>query len=129
MKTAESAAPGAQLCLFLQDEPRQRPLAATEDAFPPMVSGRRSASRQGSRSAARSGTGNPAAQVCRKRFPLCRIRTGSGGRARVEVAVYAHLRDQVRTGVEVATVLKGKAGSYKLFEVVGLQDPTTEGPG
>jgi hypothetical protein len=29
----------------------------------------------------------------------------------------------------VATELKGKAGSYKLFEVVGLQDPPTANPG
>jgi len=54
---------------------------------------------------------------------------GTGASLLVTEAVYTHIRDQVRTGVEVATVLKGKAGSYKLFEVVGLRNPPTPGPG
>src|SRR5580765_5417855 len=34
--------------------------------------------------------------------------------------VLAHVKDCVQTGVDVTAVLKGKHGSFKLFEVVGV---------
>jgi adenylate cyclase len=43
----------------------------------------------------------------------------------VSEALHAHVKDDVQTGVAVDAVLKGKHGTYRLYEVVGLLPPLT----
>jgi adenylate cyclase len=40
----------------------------------------------------------------------------------VSEAVYGHIKDDVETGIEVDAVLRGKHGTYKLYEVVRIGD-------
>ena len=39
----------------------------------------------------------------------------------VSEAVHGHIKDHVQTGIDVDTVLKGKHGTYKLYEVVRVR--------
>ena len=50
---------------------------------------------------------------------------GTGARLLISEAVHAHLRDRLQTGIEVTTELKGKSGTYKLYEVLGGNDAET----
>jgi adenylate cyclase len=53
---------------------------------------------------------------------------GTAASLLISAAVYEHVRDHVRLGVEVERELKGKQGTYRLYEVVGLR-PVEEKPG
>jgi adenylate cyclase len=44
----------------------------------------------------------------------------------VSEAVHGHIRDDVQTGIEVDAVLKGKHGTYRLYEVVRIQRRQTD---
>jgi adenylate cyclase len=44
----------------------------------------------------------------------------------VSEAVHGHIRDDVQTGIEVDAVLKGKHGTYRLYDVVSIQRRQTD---
>lgn len=48
---------------------------------------------------------------------------GTAARLLVSEAVFSHVRDRVRTGIELTAALKGKEGTHRLHEVIGMAEP------
>jgi adenylate cyclase len=47
---------------------------------------------------------------------------GTSAHLLISETVHAHVQARVRTGIELAATLKGKHGTFRLYEVLGLME-------